>query len=213
VYRTGLAFTVLAIALSAQPAQPAPAGFSLEDRWTNYLERTYSWKRIGMVGAESAFDQTFQLNKCGRPPYCFPHHFGGSLARRTARTTIEFGAGALLKEDLRRTPSGLSGFRERLMWALTHSALAKGGSGEWRPAYSRYAGTLGGSAVSAAWKGEPITAGRLGRSLGWAFTAYLQDSVMAELEPVLRGIGRQVWRSRFGPRTRTRESRDLLPRF
>src|SRR6185369_15005523 len=127
VYRTSLAFTVFAIALRAQPEQTAPpAGFSLEDRWANYIERTYSWKRIGMVGAESAFDQTFQASKCGRPPNCFAHHFGGSLAQRTARTTIEFGAGALLKEDLRRTPSGLSGFRQRLTWAVTHAALAKG---------------------------------------------------------------------------------------
>src|SRR5579883_3520627 len=72
-------------------AAPAPASLDWND----------SWQRIALVAADAAFGQTFQLKKCGRPPYCFPNDFGAALSRRTARTTVELGVGALLHEDLR----------------------------------------------------------------------------------------------------------------
>ena len=101
--------------LNAQSVIPDPPDpQDLQERWDSYLQKTYSWKRIGVVTAETMFEQTFQLDKCVRPPYCFPQKLGGALSRRTARTTIEFGMGALLHEDLRRRPSGLPGFRQRL---------------------------------------------------------------------------------------------------
>src|SRR6266849_3561362 len=94
--------TLLPFAFGLLPGQSVTSDSQdLHARWDSYLQ-TYSWKRIAAVAAETAFNQTFQLNKCGRPPYCLPHRIGGALARRTARTTIELGAGALLHEDIRR---------------------------------------------------------------------------------------------------------------
>jgi len=163
-------------------------------RWDNYVQRTYNWKRTGMVALETAFEQTFQPNKCGRPPYCFPHEFGGALFRRTARTTIELGAGALLHEDIRRQPSGLKGFVPRVKYALIHAPLAKGPDGEWRPAYSRFAGTIGGAAVSIAWRGHPVSADRMLEDFGWSFTSYFEDSLLNEFEPDIRKAVRRFGR-------------------
>jgi len=176
--------------LQAQTAAPDPQ--DLQERWDSYVQRTYSWKKIGVVTAETMFDQTFQLSKCGRPPYCFPHEIGGALTRRTARTTIEFGMGALLHEDLRRRPSGLPGFRRRVSYALLHAPLARGPNGEWRPAYSRFAGTFGAVAVTSAWDGRPLTAPRLGEAFGWTTTAYFQDALWTEFEPDLKRLGHHV---------------------
>ena len=175
--------------LAAVPlcAQDAPLDWN--ERWQNYVERTYSWKRIGMVAAETAFDQSFQLNKCGRPPYCFPSDFGAAMARRTARTTIELGMGALLHEDIRRRPSNLTGFRSRLTYALTHASLARGSDGSFHPAYSRFVGTLGGCAVTTAWNGRRISPERMAEGLGWSLAGDLQDSLLTEFGPDMKRIG------------------------
>jgi hypothetical protein len=165
---------------------------NLHERWDSYLQKTYSWKKISQVTAETAFDQTFQLNKCGRPPYCFPHEIGKALTRRTARTTMELGVGALLHEDLRRRPSNLSGFRQRLSYALLHAPLAKGPNGEWRPAYSRFAGSIGAVAVSTAWDGRPLTAARLSQGFGFTTTSYLQDALWTEFEPDLKHLAHRL---------------------
>jgi hypothetical protein len=173
--------------LSAQDVVPAPQ--NLQERWDSYVQKTYNWKKLDVVVAETAFDQTFQLSKCGRPPYCFPHEIGGALTRRTARTTMELAAGALLNEDLRRRPSNLSGFRQRFSYALLHAPLAIGPDGEWRPAYSRFAGTVGAVVVSSAWDGRPLTAGRLSKSVGFTATSYFQDALWTEFEPDLKRVG------------------------
>jgi hypothetical protein len=165
---------------------------SLHERWDSYVNKTYGWKKIGIVTAETMFGQTFQLSKCGRPPYCFPHELGGALTRRTTRTTIEFGVGALLHEDLRRRPSGLHGFRQRFTYAFLHAPLAIGSDGAWELAYSRYAGTMGGLVVSSAWNGKPLTAARLSQGFGWSSSSYFQDALWTEFGPDLKLLGRHV---------------------
>jgi hypothetical protein len=169
------------------------------ERWDNYIERTYDWKRLTAIAAESAFDQTLQLNKCGRAPYCFPHHIGRSLVRRTARNTLELAAGQVLGEDLRRHPSGLAGFRRRAAFALVHAPLARDSRGEWQPAYSRFAGTLGAVIVSRAWDGRPLTSSSISRSFAWTASSYFQDALFAEFEPDLRRMGRDAWRIHLKP--------------
>ena len=52
--------------LSAQTLLPDPLAW--RGRWDSYLENTYSWKRIGIVAAETSFEQMFSLRQCGRPP-------------------------------------------------------------------------------------------------------------------------------------------------
>src|SRR4051794_33041769 len=157
---------------SAVCAQSETYGW--QERWDQYVNRTYSWKRVGAIVGETAFEDTFRLSKCGRPPFCFPHHLGGALARRTARNTMESGAAGLLHEDLRRTPSGLTGFRQRFAFAMTHAALAKDADGDWRPAYSRYIGTMSAVVVTTAWDGRPMTSERVFGHFGISAANYFQ---------------------------------------
>ncbi len=181
--------------LPAQDVAPDPQNLpsqDLHERWDSYVQKTYSWQRISVVAAETAFDQTFQLRKCGRPPYCFPHEIGGALTRRTARATMELAAGALLHEDLRRRPSNLSGFRRRVSYALLHAPLARDRDGDWRPAYSRFVGTLGAVAVTSAWDGRPLTTEHLAKGFGFTATSYFQDALWTEFEPDLKRMGRGV---------------------
>lgn len=166
-------------------------------RWDSYLEKTYSWKKVGVVAAEATFDQMFDLKKCGRPPYCFHHGIERSLARRTARTTVELAVGGLLHEDIRRRPSELPGFRKRVAYALLHAPLARGRDGDWQPAYSRFAGTFAGVAVTSAWQGRSFSDPRVYRSVGWSFTAYFQDALWAEFEPDVKRMA-----VRFGKQMR-----------
>jgi hypothetical protein len=188
-----LTLVFLLFACGLLPAQTAPSDpQQFRERWDSYLQRTYGWRQVGAVAVETAFNQTFQLRKCGRPPYCFPHELGGALVRRTSRTTIELGMGALLHEDLRRRPSGLPGFRQRVVYALWHAPLAKGPDGEWRPAYSRFAGTFGGIAVSSAWHGRPLTAPRMFERFGWSATNYFQDALWTEFEPDMKRMARRL---------------------
>lgn len=206
-----VALMLTTMTVCAQDASTTPLEW--QDRWDSYVDKTFGWKRISRVAAESIFEQSFSFSKCGRPPYCFPHHVGGALARRTARSTMELGAGALLREDIRRRPSGLTGYRERALWALTHAALAKGPDGEWRPAYSRFAGTLAAVTVNDAWQGRPLTTGHLAKSLGWSATSYFQDALFTEFEPDLRQLGIRTWQSLRGVRGSVRQSRRRLPGF
>src|SRR6266498_2600093 len=135
-------------------AQTVDSGFSdWQERWDHYVERTYSWKNMGLLAADSLANQTLRLEKCTRKPYCLPHNVGGAFARRITRTSIELGAGALLREDIRRRPSGLTGFMPRAHFALTHALVARGRDGEWELAYSRFAGTFGAITVSTDWHG------------------------------------------------------------
>ena len=59
----------LIVVLSAwgklQAQSPLSDPQDLRERWNSYLQGTYSWKRIGLVTAETAFDQTFRFDRCG----------------------------------------------------------------------------------------------------------------------------------------------------
>ncbi len=187
MYRLGVGLLLAVTALSAQT--PASGSLEWQDRWDSYVQRTYSWQRVGMLGVETAFDQMFNLEKCGRPPYCFPHSFGRAMASRVASTSLELGAGALFREDIRRRPSGLTGIRKRAIFALIHAPLARGPDGQWRPAYSRFVGTAGAFVVSSEYAGRPLTGSRVAQAFGWSMADYLQCAVLTEFEPDIRRIG------------------------
>jgi hypothetical protein len=185
-------------ALSAQtPATPVAPELQLsnwQDRWDLYVQRTYSWKRAAMAGAETLFSQPFEAEKCGRPPYCLPHRYGALLARRTARTTVELGAGALLGEDTRRTRSNLTGLGPRIRFALKDALRARTGDGHWRPAYSRFIGTVGGIVVSRATLGRPLRTSYVAEAFGWSIGDNFQDALLNEFAPDFARMQRTVLR-------------------
>jgi hypothetical protein len=168
--------------------------FPWQERWRYYLHRTYSWERIGLLAADTAVEHATGPRTCGRHPKCYPDHYGFAFARRIARTSIEFGVGGLLGEDTRRTPSGRTGLRSRIGYALSHAYLARNSEGEYRLAYSRFAGTVGGLAVAAAWEQKPFWCRGLPAAMGGALITYAQDSLFAEFEPDIRRVGFRIAR-------------------
>jgi len=92
----------------------------------------------------------------------------------------------------------LVGFRRRAAFAILHAPLARGPDGEWRPAYSRFIGTFGGTAVSSAWHGRPMAAPRPVESFGWSATSYFQDALLTEFERDISRLGRRLIGRRFG---------------
>src|SRR5215471_1475763 len=135
----------------------SPGSLDWQHRWNDYVGRLHDWRAVGSIAGDTAFNEAFRSRECPHMEACFPHRFSGNLIRRTARLTTELGVGGLLGEDLRRRPSEMKGFRRRFLYAVEHAALAQGPDGTWRPAYSRFAGTFAGIAVSAAWRGRPLT--------------------------------------------------------
>jgi hypothetical protein len=182
-----VAAAVLALSpLQAEEQQPA---FGWEQRWRYYLHRTYSFERVALLGVDTAIEHAMGPRGCGRHPRCYPDRYGYAFARRIARTSIEFGAGGLLDEDTRRSPSGLSGLRNRITYAVKHAYLARNSEGEYRLAYSRFAGTVGAIAVASAWDQKRFWQPGLAGGIADAMSAYVQDSLLAEFEPDIRRIG------------------------
>jgi len=162
--------------------------FNWDQRWQYYKYRTYSPERMMMLALDTSFDHAMSSDQ-DRSLRSFPEHYGAAFARRIARTSVEFGLGGLLKEDIRRRPSNKQGFANRAVWALTHSWMATGPNGNWRPAYSRYAATLAGFAVGASIREQPITTGRVASAYATSLLFNMQDSVLSEFQPDIQRIG------------------------
>ncbi len=190
-----IAVLVLFVCELGLSAQRVTGDVTWQERWDYYVDRTFDWQRISLIAAgtavDSVFEETFEIGKCGRPPYCYPHDFGGAIFRRTARSSMELGAGALLHEDIRRRPSNLAGFRPRLKYALVHAALARGPDGQWQPAYSRFLGTFAADTVDSAWRGRALTSSRLFGRFGVSATTYFQDALWTEFKPDVMGFAKR----------------------
>lgn len=183
-----------AVAQNLLPQAPAPSvapqpSFTLQERWDHYLTRTYSWQRMSLLALDVGTDMTISKPRRGRTADVYADRYAGAFLRRATRTTVEFGAGAMLHEDIRRRESGRQGFGPRLKYALAHTWTAYQPDGSSRFAYSRLVGALGGIAVYETWRQHPITTGRMTHQLSWALASNLQDALLAEFGPDMKRLG------------------------
>ncbi len=191
-------FASLAVAQSLVPQSrvaqsPAPQtqpSFTLGERWSHYLYRTYSWQRMGLLGVDVMADTAITRPQCdtGKAD-CFADRYAGAFFRRATRTSLEFVAGEVLQEDIRRRPSGRSGLGPRLKFALAHTWTAYRPDGSSRFSYSRLIGAAGGIAVFQGWNERPITTGRMSHQLSWALAANVQDALLVEFGPDMKRLG------------------------
>jgi len=185
MYRyVGVGFFVCFAALAQTPVPE----FTWDQRWHWYLYRTYSVERMSLLALDTGFEHLTTPERT-RDLRSYPETYGFALARRISRTTVEFGLGGLLGEDIRRRPSNKTGFVKRATWALTHSYLATGRDGSWRPAYSRFAATFAGFAVGSTLRERPITTGRAVSAYTGSFLFGMQDSLLTEFQPDIQRIG------------------------
>jgi hypothetical protein len=188
----------LATAQSLLPAPdtsstPAPQpSFTLQERWDHYVYRTYSWQRLALLGVDVSTDMAFSKPKHGRTAGVFADRYTGGFLRRTTRTSIEYGAGILLHEDVRRRESGRTGLAPRLKYALAHTWTAYQPDGTSRFAWSRLAGAAGGITVFEAWDNKPLRTGRLAHKVSWALASNVQDALLAEFSSDMRRFGMKM---------------------
>jgi hypothetical protein len=181
--------------------------FDMAERWEHYLRRTYSWQRMGLLGADVGVDMVLSRPADGRSVHCYNDRYLGAFFRRSSRTTVELVAGAALHEDIRRRESGRKGFFPRLSYALSHTFTAYQPDGHSSVSWSRIIGAVGGIAVYETWNQRPITTGIVGRELSFAMASNFQDSLLMEFGPDMKRFGLRL-KNRFMPRRQANASRD-----
>jgi len=191
----------LLLALGSLHAQALPGGgvpFDWQARWQHYLHRTYSWERLGFLAADSAFEQLMgEPREWGRRPHSFAYRYSAGLGGRVVRNSIELGAGAALHEDIRFRPSGARTFRGRIKYAFWQAFTGQR-DGRRAFAYSRLAGTAGGTLAISLWEPRPLTASRFFEGVGFGFAGHLQNSFLNEFSGDLKAAGRAVRRKIAG---------------
>lgn len=159
----------------------------------DYLQRTYGWQRLSVAVADAGMNHLLRdPGQWDRSPNSFAYRFGANMARRAVRNTVELGAGALLREDTRFRPSGLTGIGPRLRYAALQAFRTSGDNQ--RFAYSRLIGTAGSSLVSSPVYGDALTGPRFLEDLGWGYVGHLQKSVLTEFGDDLKLFGDRVKR-------------------
>ncbi|HTS63933.1 MAG TPA: hypothetical protein VMH28_18045 [Candidatus Acidoferrales bacterium] len=177
-----------------QPAVPSTsAPFTLSERWSHYLHRTYGPDRVGFLAAETALDQLLRDPGCwDRSAEAYGKRYGRAFERRFIRNTAELGAGLLTGEDLRyRTLQ--SGSTPRRIWHAMHSAVtARMPDGTTRPAYTRFFASAVTEMSTTHWTRHPIRTGWAFESVGWSFVDQVQTNLLDEFGPDMRRVARHV---------------------
>jgi hypothetical protein len=166
--------------------------FDWDQRWHYYLQRTYSWQRMGLLALDTTFDHvTGDAREWDHTPGGFGCRYGSSLGSRIVRNSIELGAGAALREDARFRPSGAKTLGARVRYATLQAFTAYRGE-ERRFAYSRLAATVGGFVAVSLWRGRPLSPSRFGESIVDSYTSHLENSFLDEFGDDLKAAGRRV---------------------
>ena len=190
-----LAAGVLAASAQTRDAEP----FTASARWAHYLHRTYSPMRMGMLGADAAFDHAFHDPSCwdsGASSY--GRRYARAFERRVIRNSAELGGGLLTGEDLRYRISGSSSFAGRIWSAVTGSVTARMPDASRRPAYTRFAAGMAAEVSTAHWTHQAVRPSWLFESMGWSILDQVQTNLLDEFGPDMRRAGGRMWRRMKG---------------
>ncbi len=189
------AFCIWVLApLYGQHAASGGSEFGWNERFAHYVQRTYSWQRMGMLAVDTGFDHLLREPKYwARGPNDFGFRYGSGFGKRVVRNSVELLAGAALDEDARFKPSGERDFGKRLKYAFKHAMLATDGHGKQRLAYSRFAGAAGGILLVSAWSPRPLTAPQFFEDFGFGLIGHLENSLLTEFSPDMKKTGMKLW--------------------
>jgi hypothetical protein len=122
------------------------------ERIRSYIMGTFGPVAVGSAILSGSISQAQGTPKeWGGGAEAFGERIGNSYARHVIRKTLEFGGATLLHEDNRYLPSMESGFGRRAFYAVRSTFIAHDYAGHEHPAYSRFAGALGGSFIATIW--------------------------------------------------------------
>jgi hypothetical protein len=128
------------------------------ERIRSYVTGTFGPVAVGSAILSGSISQAEVTPKeWGGGAEAFGERVGNAYARHVIRKTLEFGGASLLHEDNRYLPSLESGFGKRTLYALRSTFVAHDYAGHEHPAYSRFAGALGGSFIATIWAPRSIS--------------------------------------------------------
>jgi len=185
---------------SAAFAQAQPSKqFPIEERWRHYVNRTYSWQQMALLGLDTTFDHALQEpHEWGRSPESLTYRYSSNFGRRVVQNSIELGAGILLREDTRFAPSQKEGFLRRVGMAATGAVMAQNERGNRRFSYARLAATAGALLVTSTWHPCGRSPEHLLGRVGDSYLGHLQNSLLTEFSPDMRRFGKKVGAHFFG---------------
>ncbi len=164
--------------------------FSLPERFTYYLQRTYSWQRMAWLGMDTGLDYvtggSTGIDELFRG-------YGDGFGRRIVRNSTEFGVGAILHEDSRYQSLGSGSLGRRLRHATVRAFQASTGS-HVRPAYSRFAALAAGEFIAPLWSPQRFSASDAIAGIGFGVLGQMQNNYLSEFSPDMKRFGRKVGR-------------------
>ena len=165
------------------------------ERFNAYLFRTYKDPaRIAWLLVDSATDHWSQApHEWDRSPQSYSYRVASGWGRRIVRNTAQLGFETALQEDSRYRMSGERQFGKRILFALSHSALAYKPDGSVEPMYGRMAAGVVAAAASSTWHPQSISAACLLSGAGQAAIDRAGNNLLTEFEPDLRTFGRKTW--------------------
>ena len=176
---------------AAQVSAPEPDPFTLPDRFSQYLRRTYSWQRMAWLGVDSGFD----FATSGAPGLnALLHGYGDGFGHRIVANSTEFALGALLHEDTRYRSLNVGGYRRRLRHATVRAFQASVPGSRYRPAYSRLAASAACELIAPLWSSRGISAPDAIAGIGFGILGQMQNNYLTEFTPELKTFGRKVER-------------------
>lgn len=187
--------TVAPVMPLVQPATMVGSMPELGDRFQAYLRRTYSWQRMSMLALDTGIDSVLGDTAWGRGFDGFGCRYAHRFGRRVVGNSIEFAAGALLREDLRYRSSLDTAKRARVQHAVKSAFLAYRDDGSRGITYARFAGYSGRALISATWCPQPLSAARIGRDAGFGVFDQVSNNLLHEFSPDLKRFGYRTWNS------------------
>jgi hypothetical protein len=142
-----------AISQTTSPAQEEFKPMTQGERFHHYVHGMFSVEALARSAAGAAIlQETNTPAEWGQGADGYARRFGNSYAQHLIRQTLMYGASDLLDEDNRFIPSGRSGFRPRLTYALESSFLARRHDGSRRISFSRLGSYAAVAVISREWQ-------------------------------------------------------------
>ncbi len=135
-----------------KPAAGALRAMSRREKFSYYLRSTCGWDGVAWSVAAAGFSQALDsVPEWGQGMQGYGKRLGSRSAQRAIKNSIEAGAGVLLNENPRYTPSRRSGIWKRGLYASSRTFLSQPDSGGIRPGYSKLIAIVGATYISRQW--------------------------------------------------------------
>jgi hypothetical protein len=166
---------------------------SVQQKFDYYLRNTYSLRdvleRSTLAGIAQWRDNPSEWEQ-GLSGY--GRRWSSNFGQYSIKKSLQFGLGAVLKEDPRYFASTERGFWRRLTHAMTHTVMAQRDDGRRVFSAGKVGGTLGGSLISRMWQPErERTVGHGLRNASLSLSTEAGWNVLREFWPDIRKVFRK----------------------